>query len=203
MVADLAGLIRIPSISGSAEENAIQGVLSERLHGDGLEVDTWAVPMAETLAAADFPGMEVDRAEAWGTVGRLPGSGDGASLMLNAHVDVVPPGDLDPWDDQVPFSGSVTADMVYGRGACDMKAGLVASLWTLRACAALRVPLRGDLILGTVVGEEDGGLGTYAMLRRGWRADACVIPEPTSLDIAPGSSGALTFRLTVRGRATH
>jgi acetylornithine deacetylase len=203
MVSDLAGLVRVPSISGSADENTIQGVLGERLAGDGLEVDAWPIPMAETVAAGDFPGMEVDRAEAQGTVGRLPGSGDGASLMLNAHVDVVPPGDLDPWGDQVPFSGSVSADTVYGRGACDMKAGLVASLWTVRAFAALAVPLRGDLILGTVVGEEDGGLGTYAMLRRGWRADACVIPEPTSLDIAPGNSGALTFRLTVRGRATH
>jgi acetylornithine deacetylase len=203
MVADLAGLVRVPSISGTAEENAIQGVLGERLAGEGLEVDVWAIPMAETVAAGDFPGMEVDRAEAWGTVGRLPGAGDGASLMLNAHVDVVPPGDMEPWGDQVPFSGSVAGDTVYGRGACDMKAGLVAALWTVRAFRALRVPLRGDLILGTVVGEEDGGLGTYAMLRRGWRADACVIPEPTSLDIAPGNSGALTFRLIVRGRATH
>jgi acetylornithine deacetylase len=75
--------------------------------------------------------------------------------MLNAHVDVVPPGDLDPWGDQVPFSGTVSADAVHGRGACDMKAGLVSALWTVRAFAALRVPLRGDLILGTVVGEED------------------------------------------------
>jgi acetylornithine deacetylase len=203
MVADLVALVRVPSISGTAEENAIQDMLSVRLDGDGLEVDNWPIPMAETLAAEDFPGAEVDRAEAWGTVGRLPGTGGGASLMLNAHVDVVPPGDLDPWGDQVPFSGTVGADSVYGRGACDMKAGLVSALWTVRAFAALRVPLRGDLILGTVVGEEDGGLGTYAMLRRGWRADACVIPEPTSLDIAPGNSGALTFRLTVRGRATH
>ena len=209
MVADLAGLVRVPSISGTAEENSIQDVLSARLAGDGLDVDAWPIPMTETLAAGDFPGVEVERAEAWGTVGRLPGTGTGtgagggASLMLNAHVDVVPPGDLDPWGDQVPFSGSVGADAVYGRGACDMKAGLVAALWTVRAFAALGVPLCGDLILGTVVGEEDGGLGTYAMLRRGWRADACIIPEPTSLDIAPGSSGALTFRLTVRGRATH
>ena len=203
MVADLADLVQVPSISGTPEENAIQGVLTERLAGAGLDVDAWPIAMAETLAAEDFPGMEVDRAEAWGTVGRLPGTGDGASLMLNAHVDVVPPGDLDPWGDQVPFCGTVGADAVYGRGACDMKAGLVAALWTVRACAALGVPLRGDLILATVIGEEDGGLGTYAMLRRGWRADACVIPEPTSLDIAPGSSGALTFRLTVRGRATH
>jgi acetylornithine deacetylase len=89
--------VRVPSISGTAEENAVQGVLSERLAADGLDVDTWAIPMTETLAAEDFPGMEVERSEALGTVGRLPGSGDGASLMLNAHVDVVPPGDLDPW----------------------------------------------------------------------------------------------------------
>src|SRR5688572_15147793 len=63
--------------------------------------------------------------------------------------------------------------------------------------------LRGDLVLATVVGEEDGGLGTYALLRRGWRAEACVIPEPTSLDIAPASAGAMTFRITVPGAATH
>ena len=112
MVADLAGLVRVPSISGTAEENAIQDLLSARLAGDGLDVDAWPIPMAETLAARDFPGMEVERAEAWGTVGRLPGTGGGtdggagASLMLNAHVDVVPPGDLDPWGDQVPFSGT-------------------------------------------------------------------------------------------------
>ena len=122
---------------------------------------------------------------------RLPGTGPGgASLMLNAHVDVVPPGIWIPGR-----SGAVlrfiSADAVYGRGACDMKAGLVAALWTVRAFAALSVPLRGDLILGTVVGEEDGGLGTYAMLRRGWRADACIIPDPppwTSLPAAAARS---------------
>jgi acetylornithine deacetylase len=203
LVADLAALVRVPSVSGTAEENSIQDLLAARLAGDGLDVDAWPIPMEQTLAAPDFPGVEVDRAEAWGTVGRLPGAGDGASLMLNAHVDVVPPGDLDPWGGQAPFSGTITDGTVYGRGACDMKAGLVASLWTVRAFAALKVPLRGDLILAAVVGEEDGGLGTYATLGRGWRADACVIPEPTSLDLAPGTSGALTFRLTVRGRATH
>ncbi len=147
----------------------------------------------ETLAQPDFPGVEVDRREGWGVVGRLPGDGGGPSLMLNAHVDVVPPGDLDAWQGHDPFGGAVTADAVHGRGACDMKAGLVASLWAVRALSELRVPLGGDLMLATVIGEEDGGLGTYALLRRGWRADACVIPEPTSLDIAPASCGALTF----------
>ena len=65
------------------------------------------------------------------------------------------------------------------------------------------VRLRGDLVLASVQGEEDGGLGTFAMLQRGWTADACVVPEPTELDIIPANSGALTFRLRVRGEATH
>ncbi|OWY62125.1 peptidase M20, partial [cyanobacterium TDX16] len=63
--------------------------------------------------------------------------------------------------------------------------------------------LDGDLLLASVQGEEDGGLGTYATLRRGWTADACVIPEPTDLDVVPANAGALTFRLRIRGQATH
>jgi acetylornithine deacetylase len=203
IVADLSDLVRLPSISGTAEENEIQARLATRLQGDGLHVDHWEIPLTETLAQPDFPGAEVDRTESWGVVGVLAGSGDGPSLMLNTHVDVVPPGDLDAWQGADPFNGRIDTDAVHGRGACDMKGGLVASLWTMRALSTLRVPLRGDLSMGTVVGEEDGGLGTYAMLRRGWRADACIIPEPTSLDLAPGNAGALTFRLEIQGAATH
>ena len=205
IVADLVDLVRIPSISGTDEENEIQHLLARRLSQLGLEVDCWQIPLAETLAAEDFPGVEVERREGWGTVGRLAGQGDGdgRSLMLNAHVDVVPPGDLGTWGDAGPFGAALRGGDVHGRGTCDMKAGLVASLWVVRACADLGVPLAGDLLLGTVIGEEDGGLGTYALLQRGWRADACVIPEPTSLDLAPGTSGALTFRLTVTGLAAH
>ena len=203
IVAALADLVRLPSVSGTDEENTIQDVLAGQLGEMGLAVDHWQIPLAETLGAADFPGVEVDRREAWGLVGRLPGHGDGPSLMLNTHVDVVPPGELDTWNGAAPFSGSVDSSTVYGRGACDMKAGLVAAHWATRALAAVGVPLRGDLLIACVQGEEDGGLGTYSMLQRGWRADACVIPEPTSLDIAPASGGSLTFRLQISGLATH
>ena len=123
--------------------------------------------------------------------------------MLNGHVDVVPPGDLAAWTDADPFAGTIANGRLYGRGACDMKGGLVAAIWAVRALQRSAIALDGDVLLASVEGEEDGGLGSYALLQRGWRADACVIPEPTGLDLVPANAGALTFRLRVRGHATH
>ena len=199
----LAGLIAVPSVSGTAPEHEIQGVLAAELTVDGLEVDHWRLPLDELLAEPDFPGVEVERDEAWGLVARLRGDGDGPALMLNGHVDVVPVGDPAQWSSPDPFSGRVVAGELHGRGACDMKAGLVAALAAVGAVRRSGVRLRGDLLLACVPGEEDGGLGTYATLRRGWTADACVVPEPTGLDLVPACAGALTFRLRVPGRATH
>ena len=84
-----------------------------------------------------------------------------------------------------------------------MKAGLIAAHCAVQAVRRSGVRLRGDLLVASVQGEEDGGLGTYATLRRGWTAHACVIPEPTDLALVPANSGALTFRLRVHGHATH
>ena len=199
----LAELVRVPSVGGTDAEHEIQSLLATDLARAGMDVDHWRLPLDELLAAPDFPGVEVERTEAWGLVGRLPGSGDGPSLLLDGHVDVVPTGDLAAWSRADPFSGEVVAGELYGRGACDMKAGLVAAIAAVSAVRRAGAPLRGDLLVACVPGEEDGGLGTYATLRRGWRADACVLPEPTGLDVVPANGGALTFRLRVPGVATH
>jgi acetylornithine deacetylase len=197
-----AEVMRIPSISGTPAENEVQAHLAARYAAQGLEVDHWAIDLPALTAHPDFPGMEVERDEAWGVVARLPGAGDGPTLMLNGHVDVVPIGDPDAWPGS-PFGAEVREGRLFGRGACDMKAGVIANEWAVQAIRAAGVRLRGDLLLTTVQGEEDGGLGTFAMLQRGWRADACVISEPTELDVIPANAGALTFRLRVRGQATH
>ena len=199
----LAALVRVPSIGGTDPEHEIQALLAAGLAELGLELDHWRLPLAELQAAPDFPGAEVDRAEAWGLVGRLPGRGDGPTLLLNGHVDVVPVGDPAAWSSPDPFSARVVDGELHGRGACDMKAGLVAAIAAAGALRRSGVPLRGDLLLACVPGEEDGGLGTFATLRRGWTADACVVPEPTGLQLVTASAGALTFRLRVPGLATH
>ena len=202
LVAAVGSLVQVPSVSGSAAEHEIQAELAAALATDGLEVDHWELPLATLMADADFPGVEVARTEAWGLVGRLPGSGDGPTLMLQGHIDVVPTGDRAAWSGD-PFSGTVGSTRVVGRGSCDMKAGVVAARFAVRALRSAGVPLRGDVLMATVAGEEDGGLGTFGLLHRGWRADACVVPEPTGLDVVPACAGALTFRLRIRGLSTH
>lgn len=201
----LTDLVRVPSVTGSDAEHEAQALLAAEMDSFGLDVDHWPIDLEGLSRDPAFPGSEAPRTQAWGLVGRLPGGAGGgevAGLLLDGHVDVVPPGDPDAWTGD-PWSGRVDAGYVHGRGSCDMKAGLVAALAAARAVRAAGVPLRADLLVASVVGEEDGGLGTFATLRRGWTAQACVVPEPTALQLVPASAGALTFRLRLRGRATH
>ncbi|WP_433058949.1 ArgE/DapE family deacylase [Dactylosporangium sp. CS-033363] len=199
----LTDLIRIPSVGGTAEESEIVHRVADLLRAEGVELDLWQIPVAELAARADFPGMEVERSEAWGLVARVPGTDpDAKSLMFNGHLDVVPPGDPGTWTTS-PWSGDIRDGHAFGRGACDMKGGFVSALHALLAVHRTGTRPRGDLLLAAVVGEEDGGLGTFAALHRGWRADACVITEPTALDVLAANGGALTFRLRVPGLAAH
>lgn len=198
----LEGLLRIPSVSGSAEENDAQRWFAREMRDAGLATDLWDIPLAETIAHPDFPGAEVHRESALGLVGTW-GAESGPTLILNGHIDVVPAGDRAQWVDEAPFSGVTRDGAVYGRGACDMKGGLVCSLFAIKAIRDAGIRLRGRVLLESVVGEEDGGLGTFATLLRGYRGDAAIIPEPTDLAIVPACAGALTFRLRLTGRSTH
>ncbi len=202
MTTALADLVRVPSVSGTDAENDAIAHMARAFADRGLEVDHWRIPLDEVMARDDFPGVEVDRDEAWGVVGRLPGDGTGRTLMLNGHVDVVPTGDPHQWT-AGPWEPRIEGGRLFGRGSCDMKAGVIAALWAVDAVRTAGVRLGGDVLVAAVLGEEDGGLGTYSTLQRGWRADACVIPEPTDLDLVPANAGALTFRLTIAGLATH
>lgn len=203
LVRCLSDLVRIPSVSGSKEENEAQRWFEGQMRSAGLTTDLWEIPLAETLAHPDFPGAEVHRETALGLVGSLGDEATGPTLVLNGHIDVVPPGDRAQWSTGSPYSGDVHHDAVFGRGACDMKGGLVCGLAAIAAVKRSGVRLRGRVLLESVVAEEDGGLGTFATLLRGYRGDAAIISEPTDLAIIPACAGALTFRLTMTGRSTH
>jgi acetylornithine deacetylase len=193
VVGDLRELVRIPSVDGSAAEGVVQEWCAERLGALGLNVDKWLIDVAGLSAEPGFPGMEVARDSAWGVVGVLGGEGV-PGLILNGH-GVVVPGDA--------FDARVEDGVMWGRGTCDMKGGVAAIIGAVAAIVAAGIELRKPLAVHTVIGEEDGGVGTFATLRRGHTGAACLIAEPTAGTVIPANAGSLTFRLEVPGVATH
>lgn len=198
LVEFLCELVAIESTGG--RESPAQERVAALMREVGMEVDAWEIDLA-ALRADPAYSAEIDREHALGVVGRI-GAGRGRSLVLNGHVDVVPAGEPERWS-VPPWQGTVKDGRVYGRGSVDMKGGLCCALFAVRALRDAGVRLLGSVIVQSVVGEEDGGLGTLAAVRRGHTGDAAIVLEPTQLVVAPAQAGAFNFRVTVPGVAAH
>jgi len=201
LLAAIRDLLRIPSITG--QEAEAQRWLARHMQQLGLDVDLWKIDVAQARRHPQFPGMEVDRGghEALGLVGAWQ-AGAGPRLIFNGHIDVVPEGDRANWRHD-PWGAEIDGGRIYGRGACDMKSGLLAALYAVKAVRDSGVPMHGTLTIQSVIGEEDGGIGTFATLLRGFSGDAAIICEPTSLNLIPAQAGALTFTVRISGKAAH
>ncbi|HEV2787570.1 MAG TPA: M20/M25/M40 family metallo-hydrolase, partial [Solirubrobacteraceae bacterium] len=128
-------------------------------------------------------------------VGIARGSGGGASLMLNAHLDTVGVAGM-----QRPHEPQLRDGRLYARGAYDMKGGLAAIM--LAGVATVAAGLRGDVLVTAVADEEHASHGVQAVLRR-FGADACVVTEPTHLRACVAHKGFVWAELETRGRAAH
>jgi acetylornithine deacetylase len=200
--ADLLALVAIPSITG--DEGAARDAVAGRMASLGLAIRSWDADPVGLAADPDHPGSEMPRTSLPLAAGTLRGALPGSRLLLAGHTDVVPPGDRSSWSLD-PFRPELRDGHVYGRGACDMKGGLVAVLAALAAVRAAVDPadLAGEAVVLAVPAEEDGGAGMLAAIRAGFMADAAIITEPTGLQIVTVQAGAITFRLSVPGRAAH
>ncbi|MFT4702244.1 MAG: acetylornithine deacetylase/succinyl-diaminopimelate desuccinylase-like protein, partial [Yoonia sp.] len=145
LIDDLAQMIRIPSVncfgaSGVSlpPEAAMADFFERRLLELGLDVESHVV--------AD------GRRNVWG---RLKGDGKGPTILLAGHLDTV---DVDGYD--APFEPKIEDGKIFGRGSCDMKAGLAAYLETIRILKLTKVPLAGDIIIAGVVDEEHAMIGS-------------------------------------------
>ena len=165
----LQDLVRVPSVTG--EEGAVQEVVERAFRARGLAVDRWEATPEEASSYADYVGEQKTYSGRPNVVGVRAGRGGGRSILLNAHVDTVASGDRGAWS-RDPFTGEIEGDLLYGRGSCDMKGGLVTHLAALDALEGLGIELRGDVSVAATVGEENGGLGALSTVLRGYRADA-------------------------------
>jgi acetylornithine deacetylase len=201
LIDDLRALIRIPSITGSEERVAAWS--AEALRDAGMRVEVLRPEPAVIREDPAWPGEEMPRTSLPVVIGRA-GATDVPRLILSGHLDVVPPGDPASWTAD-PWGAEVRDGRLYGRGACDMKGGVAAILGAVRALQASGDldRLDGELMVVLVPSEEDGGQGTLAAIRAGATGDLAIITEPSNLDVVVAHAGAITFRLTVPGRAAH
>jgi formylaminopyrimidine deformylase len=198
----LTELVQIPSIS----PNYPGVVKSEVLGGEGECSRAMARHYQDIGCQVDVWEEEPRRANA---VGIVKGAGSGKSLIFNGHVDTVPPGDSSAWKWGNPYSGRLEEGRVYGLGTCDMKGGIVAAFIAAKALVECGIHLQGDLLLESVVGEEtmDHEAGTTATIKRGHRADAAIVVEPTVSDgrlmVAPVSPGLFFMKVNCTGVPSH
>ncbi len=180
----LRALVATPSVNpgleaGGGGEAAIAALTIGWLRGWGFEVDV-------VEAAPGRPSV----------LARLR-AGPGRSLILNGHLDTV--GVRGMTVD--PFRAEVRDGRLWGRGACDMKAGIAALLAAARDSAA--AGFQGELIVALTADEEEAGIGCRNLVDNGLRADAAVVCEPTGLAIMPAHKGFVWLSVEFHGEAAH
>jgi succinyl-diaminopimelate desuccinylase len=192
-----ADFVRIPTVNPPGDEYEA----CAHFLGDFLKARAFAV---EYIAAEGRP-EHTRRHPRINVVGSRRGGG-GRVVHLNGHIDVVPAGDGWTVD---PFGGLVRDGKIYGRGVCDMKAGIAAAVFAAEAIRRAGVELPGTVEISGTVDEESGGFAGVAWLAetgrvaRG-RTDYVIIPEPLNVDrICIGHRGVYWFELTTRGRIGH
>ncbi len=198
LVALTRDLIRIPTVNppGDVYTDCAE-FLGRRLAARGFQV--------EYVRAEGAPG-DSDRYPRTNVVARIEGREPGPCVHFNGHIDVVPAGQGWTVD---PFEGVVKDGRVYGRGACDMKGGIAASIIAVEAILAEGIPFPGALEVSGTVDEESGGYGGVGHLATlGYfsrpRVDHVIIPEPLNVDrVCIGHRGVWWAEIETKGRVAH
>ncbi len=194
-------LVRMPSLRG--QEHAIQDRVFHALRDRGYAMDRFGMDRDAIAAHPGGSKFSPEHSDAPIVVGiHRPRAETGRSLILQAHVDVVPAGPADMWS-RPPFDAAIADGWMYGRGAADMKAGHAANLFCLDALRRAGLQPAATVYVQSVVEEESTGNGALMTHLRGYRADAVLIPEPEDERLVRANSGVLWFTVEVRGVPVH
>ena len=202
IVKTVSDAVKIPSVDPN-----YAGVDRDAVLGGETEANMYLAEVYKKIGCeVDLFEEEPKRAN---LVGVIKGTGGGRSLIYNGHVDVVPVGKAEDWKWGDPFSGKVDDGKIWGRGSTDMKGGVISQAFAIAAILRAGHKLKGDVILESVCGEEvmDHLIGTTAVIKRGYTADAAIVSEPSAppipLAIVPVTPGLLWMGLTCEGKSTH
>ena len=197
----LADLVRRPSTLG--HERPAQALIYRHARRMGLAAEMWALDLSQLTQHPTFAPVD------WGYAGRpnvsavlSPLGEGGRSLVLNGHIDVVSPEPAHWWSYD-PWGATIIDGRMYGRGAWDMKCGLVCALLAMQAVIDTGAELRGPVIFESVIEEECTGNGMLASRLRTGHVDGAIVTEPTGFVAQTATPGVVWFEVTVRGKPAY
>jgi len=194
-------LVAFPSTRGA--EHAVQDFTFRELARRGYVMDRFPMDQAAIEAHPGGSPWSEHHSRAPIVVGiHYPRKETGRSLILQSHLDVVPPGPEPMWQHK-PYGGAIEGDWMYGRGAADMKAGAAANVFALDALRRIGLQPAATVYVQSVVEEESTGNGALMTHLRGYKADAALIPEPMDNRLARANAGVIWFQVEVRGVPVH
>ncbi len=157
--------------------------------------------IAAEMQRLGLPGVTIDP---MGNVIARLGTGEGPTLLFDAHMDTVSVGDPAAWGHD-PLGAAIEDEVLYGRGAADMKGAIAAMVYGAKRLLDAGLPRRGTLVLAMVVQEEPcEGLAIREVIEeQGVHPDYCILGEATNLALARGHRGRLEACITLRGRSCH
>lgn len=200
-VAFTQDLVRFGSTRG--REHACQDFVFRALKSRGYAMDRFPMDRAALAVHPGAGAFSDTHSDAPIVVGiHYPREEKGRSLILQAHVDVVPTGPRDMWTIP-PFEPRIDGDWLHGRGGADMKAGHAANIFCLDALRRIGFQPAATVYVQSVVEEESTGNGALMTHLRGYRAEAALIPEPEDEKLVRANTGVLWFQIEVRGVPKH
>lgn len=185
-------------------ERDVQLFIEEYLKDIGLKTDAFDVDIDKISKYENCGLPERSYENRPVVVGTLKGDEESSSrsLILQAHIDVVDAGPESHWEGHA-YTPQIKDGKMFGRGVLDMKGGLAANIFALKALESAGIKLSGDLEIQTVIEEEVTGNGALALLEAGYTADGALIPEPTQHRILTEQVGVIYVRVTVKGAGAH
>ena len=194
-------LVRFNSTRG--QEHAVQDYIFRALRTRGYAMERFEMDEAALDRHPGSGAFSDTHSRAPIVVGiHRPRNETGRSLILQAHVDVVPTGPLDMWT-HPPFDPVIEGDWLYGRGGGDMKAGSASNIFAMDALRRAGLQPAATVYVQSVVEEESTGNGALMTHLRGYTADAALVPEPESERLVRANIGVIWFQLEVRGIPVH
>ena len=179
-------------------ENNGQEIIEKIFKNMGLEVDRFSPDEVNKIKESKvyLKGREYKNRD--NLVG-LVGDGRKNTLIFNGHMDTVPT-DFSRWTKTEALKPKLIDGKIYGLGACDMKGGIISSVFALKTILDLDIPIKGKIIMQSVVDEEFGGAnGSLACVKKGYKGDFAIIAEPTNMNVCLSNVSSMAMEIKITG----